>query len=112
MTEKKHTLKKQVEIILAAHKNCRHNDTLLYAMVLNRFYGADIADDRLMLDMALAKDKLYPSIESVSRQRRKFQHMGWFTDTTNREKFIPPVKVVKGHVSIAAKNRAKKVKNG
>ena len=81
------SIKWQVEHVMKAYVGCRTNDLLLYATILHRYYGVDIADDRLLLDMEVARKGGYPSFSTVVRTKRKFQARGWFTPNTKMEQF-------------------------
>lgn len=102
------SVKWQVEHVLKSYVGCRSNDLLLYATILHRYYGVDIADDRLLFDMESAKRGLYPSIETVIRTRRKFQARGWFTPKTKMEQFQKVKVRHKGHASLPAVARFRK----
>jgi len=104
---KKGTLKSQVERILKSYVRCRSNDLLLYAKVLNRYYGADIIDDNLRLDLNIVTSGAYPSMESVARIRRKFQAKGWFTPSTREKRFKKQKNKQPGAMSPAATKRLK-----
>jgi hypothetical protein len=99
------SVKWQVEHVLKSYTSCRSNDLLLYATVLHRYYGVDIADDRLLFDMEAARKGAYPSLETVIRTRRKFQARGWFTPKTKMEQFQKVKVRQKGHASIQAVTR-------
>jgi hypothetical protein len=96
------SVKWQVEHVMKAYVSCRTNDLLLYATILHRYYGVDIADDRLLLDMESARKGAYPSLETVIRTRRKFQARGWFTTSTKMEQFQKVKVRQKGHASLSA----------
>jgi len=94
--KKRDSVKWQVEHVLKSYVACRSNDLLLYVTILNRYYGVDIEDDRLMLGIDDAKGGVYPSLQTVSRTRRKFQERGWFTPKARRKNFIKPSQVKPG----------------
>ena len=96
------SVKWQVEHVLKSYVGCRSNDLLLYATVLHRYYGVDIADDRLLFDLESARNGMYPPLETVSRTRRKFQERGWFTASTKMEQFKKVKVKQKGHASLPA----------
>ena len=102
------SVKWQVEHVLKSYIGCRSNDLLLYATVLHRYYGVDIADDRLLFDLESARNRLYPSMETVARTRRKFQARGWFTASTKMEQFKKVKVRQKGHASLPAVTRFRK----
>ena len=102
------SVKWQVEHIMKAYVGCRKNDLLLYATVLHRYYGVDIADDRLLFDMEAARKGVYPSFETVARTRRKFQARGWFTPHTKMEQFKKIRVRQRGKVSAAAALRSQR----
>ncbi len=110
LTVKQDSLSRQIENILTSNVGCRSNDVLLYTTLLNRYFGVEIADDRLMLDLNVAKVGGYPPLESVSRIRRAFQAKGWFHSTTRREQFVRATKVRKGSISKVALKRLSKSK--
>ena len=104
------SVKWQVEHVLKASVACRSNDLLLYSTILNRYYGVDIEDDKLMIDMDLVKSEEYPSLQTVVRTRRKFQERGWFTPKARRKQFVTPKKVKPGKGSINKSLKIKKAK--
>lgn len=107
---KKDSLSRQIENVLTSNVGCRSNDVLLYATILNKYFGVEIVDDRLMLDVNVAKNGGYPPLESVSRIRRAFQAKGWFHPTTRQEQFVRATSVRKGSVSKVALKRLSKLK--
>ena len=110
LTVKKESLSHLIENVLTSNVSCRSNDVLLYATILNRYFGVEIADDRLMLDVNVAKNGGYPPLGSVSRIRRAFQAKGWFHPTTRREQFVRAILVRKGSISKVALKRFSKLK--
>ncbi len=63
-------MKKQVTDILHYHPEARDNDKLLQVLLLKKFYNVKVIDDLL--------DKKIPSLESITRCRRKIQSEGLY----------------------------------
>lgn len=63
-------MKKQVIDILHNHPEARDDDKLLQVLLLKKFYDVKVIEDLL--------DKKVPSLESITRCRRKIQSEGLY----------------------------------
>lgn len=63
----------QVMDILENYPDSRSNDKLLQVILLKKFYNVQLIDDLL--------DKKVPSLESITRCRRKIQSEGLYQST-------------------------------
>lgn len=66
-------MKEQVTDILHHHPQARDDDKLLQVLLLKKFYNVKVIDDLL--------DKKIPSLESITRCRRKIQSEGLYVGT-------------------------------